>query len=192
VTRIRLVDEESATSAEREGFAELRKRRPSAALVHRAILNSPAVIGPFLALADALRNETKLDPKLRELAILTALHTLRSRYEFLGHWMLALHVGVDEAKLVALPDSQAGGFSDVELAVIQLAREVTGRVAAAEATWSRAQALLSDQELVEVLLNVGLYNLTARLTEPIELEADPAFQPSAKAVATFENSWVDE
>jgi alkylhydroperoxidase family enzyme len=66
-------------------------------------------------MADALRNSTVLEQLLRELAILSTLITLRSRYEFLRHWQVAQDVGVSEEKLVGLPRAQ----EDPERSVIQ-------------------------------------------------------------------------
>ena len=41
-----------------------------------------------------LRNHTKLDPRLRELALMTVGRIAGAEYEFVHHWNIALNVGV--------------------------------------------------------------------------------------------------
>jgi len=187
MARIRLVTEATATHAEREALIELRKRRPGPLInIHAAILNAPSVMGPFIALADALRHETELDPGLRELAILVTTATTASRYEFLRHWKLALDAGVPNEKLRALSSWESDAhFSDLERAVLELAREATASVKPTDETWSSVHGMLGHRQTVELLLTIGLYNLTARLTEPVALEDEPHFTPMPGALETF-------
>jgi hypothetical protein len=51
--------------------------------------------------------------------------------------------------------------------------------------WTYVYDTLGDRQTVELLLNVGLYNLTARVTEPIELEDEVGFVPAPLALQTF-------
>src|SRR6202167_840917 len=64
--------------------------------IHRTVANAPKLLRRFLALADELRNGTQLDPKLRELALMTVGRIANAEYEFLHHWNISLRVGVKQ------------------------------------------------------------------------------------------------
>jgi alkylhydroperoxidase family enzyme len=61
--------------------------------VHRIVANAPNLLRRFLGLADELRNGTDLDPKLRELALMTVGRIAKADYEFLHHWHLVTRWG---------------------------------------------------------------------------------------------------
>ncbi len=188
MARIRLFEEEEATDEELEALAELKMRRPSPipAEVHRAILRAPSLIEPFLALVDTLRKETELDPALRELAIVAALGAQKSRYEYMVHWNLAKQAGISEEKLEAIANVRDSDiFTDLERAVIQIAVEVTSQVRVTEETWQAVYQQLGDRQAVELLMNIGFFNMSSRLTEPLKLKTKSSMKESPKAVKTF-------
>lgn len=151
--------------------------------IHGTVAHSPAVLVAFVGFANALRNDTVLDPRLRELTVLTVSRAKGADYEFGKHANLALSVGVPreqieaiEANRVGPDDLQTGPFDDVTRAVVALARESVTNVRVSDATWAAAAAHLSEQELVEVLLHVGMYSMTAHLTEGVQVDIEPWFQ----------------
>jgi 4-carboxymuconolactone decarboxylase len=188
MTRIRLVNEDNGTEEQLAAMAALQSRRPGPVNnIHSAITNSPAAIGPFVALADALRADGELDPKLREIAILAVLRRLRSRYAFVRHWKIALSVGVREETLLALRDPHVPGtaLSELDRSVIALAEEVTSHVKASDKSWYAVYDRLGDRQTMELLLNVGLYNFVARVTEPAQLDDEPGFMMPPLALEVF-------
>ena len=152
--------------------------------IHGTVGHSPSVLVRFVALANELRNATMLDPTLRELTILTVSRAKGADYEFGKHANLALSAGVAREQIDAIEtDAIVAGFDGVEnpfdevaWAVVSLARESVTNVRISEQTWAAAATHLSDQELVEVLLHVGMYSLTAHLTEGVEVDIEPWFQ----------------
>jgi AhpD family alkylhydroperoxidase len=161
--------------------------------IHRTVAHSPSVLIAFVAFANELRNGTLLDPRLRELVILTVSHAKGAGYEFGKHANLALSVGVPRHQIEAIeagaietgttaaaPDPAADAapdpFDDVSRAVVAFARQAVTNVRIDDATWAAAAAHLNDRELVEVLLHVGMYSLTAHLTEGVQVDIEPWFE----------------
>src|SRR5258708_12455415 len=72
--------------------------------IFRALAHTPNLLRRFLGLGGELRNKTELDPKLRELAIVTAGRLTDAQYEFVHHWNLARRVGVTREQPEALAD----------------------------------------------------------------------------------------
>ncbi len=149
--------------------------------IHRTVAHSPEVLVRFVELANALRNGTALDPARRELVILTVNRAKGAGYEFGKHANLALGLGVPREQIEAIEHGDPWGdgvvFPDpVSRAVVALAYEAVTNVRVSEETWAAAAACLSERELVEVLLHVGMYSLTAHLTEAVEVDIEPWFQ----------------
>jgi alkylhydroperoxidase family enzyme len=143
--------------------------------VHRIVANAPNLLRRFLGLADELRNGTELDPKLRELALMTVGRIAKADYEFLHHWNISLRVGVRRDQLEQLADFEhAGVFNDQERAVMRYASEVTTNVNVGDATFDALRSFLDNRRLLELTMNVAFYNAVVRILVPlgVELEAD--------------------
>ncbi|MDH4147889.1 MAG: carboxymuconolactone decarboxylase family protein [Acidimicrobiia bacterium] len=148
--------------------------------IHGTIGHSPGVLVRFVALANELRNGTELDPKLRELAICTTSHLKGAAYEFGKHWNLALSVGVGRDQLEAIEaDADLAGaacFDEVERAVVDFVRRSVRDVQVDDATWAAVAAHLSERELIELILHVGMYSMTAHLTEAVQMDIEDWFE----------------
>ena len=150
--------------------------------IHGTVGHSPSVLAKFVAFANELRNGTELDPRLRELTILTVSQAKGAQYEFGKHANLALSVGVPRPQIAAIERgvTEAGTldatFDAASRAVLELARESVNNVRVSDATWVAAAAHLSERALIEVLLHVGMYSLTAHLTEGVQVDIEPWFE----------------
>ena len=154
-------------------FAEARGSEPGH--VHRIVANAPNLLRRFLGLADELRNGTDLDPKLRELALMTVGRIAKADYEFLHHWNISLRVGVKREQLEQLADFEhAPVFNDQERAVMRYTAEVTTNVNVSETTFNALRGFLDNRRLLELTMNVAFYNAVVRILVPlgVELEAD--------------------
>ena len=84
---------------------DLLKRRIS---LTQAMVNSPNAARAFGGLGQFIRFGSKLDPRLRELAILQVGWLARSPYEWSHHVKLGHDFGVSEEDIRALIDDTAG------------------------------------------------------------------------------------
>src|SRR3954471_2031219 len=74
----------------------------------KALVNSPKAARAFSGLGGYIRYGSKLDPRLRELAILQVGWLARSPYEWSHHVKLGYEFGVSDADVQALIDDTAG------------------------------------------------------------------------------------
>jgi alkylhydroperoxidase family enzyme len=178
MARIEPVDVDALPEPHRGAYHEVMAGRDGPRInIHGTVGHSPSVLVRFVAFANELRNGTVLDPRLRELTILTVSHAKGAAYEFGKHANLALGVGVPRNQIDAIEQAAADdAFDDVSRAVVALAWESVTNVRISDATWAAAAAHLSERELVEVLLQVGMYSLTAHLTEGVEMDIEPWFE----------------
>jgi 4-carboxymuconolactone decarboxylase len=127
----------------------------------------------FMRMGNSLLTQAKLDARLRELAILRIATLCDSRYEWYQHEILAKQVGVTEQQISAVRlDKNSPVFNDQERAVLRYTEEVTVNVKSSEESFDALAQFLSNQELVELTLTIGFYNLVARFLENTGVEIE--------------------
>jgi len=152
-----------------------RERKVPTANVFLAMTQAPDLLDGFLTYANALRASC-LNPKLRELAILTVGYCTNSRYEIAHHQSHAQKAGVSDEQLKAVTRFDDSPLFDVqEKAVMAFARESTQRVDVSDATWNAVAAFLSEPELIALTLVVAWYNSGVRLMGALSIELEPGY-----------------
>jgi alkylhydroperoxidase family enzyme len=141
----------------------------------RALAHSPRLMHQFMRLGHDLRKRTRLDATLRELVILTVCRVTGNTFEFFLHLNGAREAGLSDRQLIglSLPECYPG-FTDEQRAVMRYAEEVTRNIRVSDATFDAVRAFLSDEEIVELTLLTGYYNLVARFLEPLQVRLDEA------------------
>jgi alkylhydroperoxidase family enzyme len=74
----------------------------------RALVNSPNAARAFSTLGGFIRHKSRLDPRLRELAILQVGWLARSPYEWSHHVKIGFDFGVSKDDIRALIDDTGG------------------------------------------------------------------------------------
>jgi alkylhydroperoxidase family enzyme len=142
--------------------------------IFRTLAHTPGLLRRFLGLGGELRNKTALDPKLRELAIVTVGRLADAQYEFVHHWNLALRVGVKREQLEALAEfEKSPAFDDHERAVIRYAVEATSNVKVSDRTFNALHTFLDHRKILELVQNVAFYNMVVRVLVPLGVELEP-------------------
>jgi alkylhydroperoxidase family enzyme len=164
---------------EPEAFALLHAKRSHApnAQIFRAIATCPEILEAFIPMADAVRKGYGIDPKLREMAIVMTCQTMGTSYEHDPHWNRAIKEGVPKEKMRVLWDFEKSDiFSDLERAVLRLARDATRAPAqVSHEVWDAVHRELGSQQSVALLFSIGWYNMTGRLTGPLDLSNEGDF-----------------
>jgi len=133
--------EKTDLSAENQ---DLLKRRIN---LFQALVNSPNAARAFSGLGQFIRFGSKLDPRLRELAILQVGWLARSPYEWSHHVKLGRDFGVGDDDIRALIDDTAGRPTKLDpmaKSVLLAAREMTAGGAMSDATFASLQAALGN------------------------------------------------
>src|SRR5579863_9506702 len=107
--------------------------------LHRALVHSPGAARAMNGMGNFIRHGSKLDPRLRELAILQVGWLARSPYEWSHHVKIGYDFGVTDDDIAALIDDSAGRPTRLEplaKAVLRAAREMTADGKMSDATWT--------------------------------------------------------
>jgi alkylhydroperoxidase family enzyme len=130
-----------------------------------------------MRLGGAILGQLKLDPKLRELAILLVAKRAQAEYEYVQHVELGRIVGVTEGQIEAIDRGEireSAVFSELERAVLTFTSEVLDAPRVSNATFAAVSQTLSSREIVELLLTIGTYLMLARVMTTLEIEIDSA------------------
>ena len=145
--------------------------------MYRILAHCPDILHQFMRLGSSLRYKTKIDPKLRELAILTVSAATGATYEYMHHLRRARKVGVHENQLASLGVPEGNpAFNDRERAVMRYAKEMTRDVRASDEAFAGVHAFMDDVQLLELTMTIAFYNMSVRFlrTMDIPVEADAA------------------
>ncbi len=143
--------------------------------IFRMMAHAEGCFKPFMRVGASMLTRLKLDPKLRELALLHSVKITGGDYEWVQHVPIAEGLGTSKAQISALETGNIDDdcFSDEERAVLRFTDEVVRNVRASDEALARVRAHLSDREAVELILMSGFYTTLARLTETMGVENDP-------------------
>jgi alkylhydroperoxidase family enzyme len=153
-------------------------KRPIA--LAKALANSPKAARAFFGLGGYIRYGSKLDPRLRELAILQVGWLARSPYEWSHHVKLGYDFGVSEGDVQALIDDSAGkptGLDELAKLVLRGAREMTAEGAMADATFAGLQTELGNEQVLDLTLTIGFYCAVVRVLATLQIDVEPDYMP---------------
>jgi len=146
----------------------------------RILTHSPNGTRAFHALGGYIRNGSKLDGRLRELAILQVGYLARSPYEWSHHVKIGKDFGVSDADIHALVAETEGKPSTLEpiaKTVLTCAREMTSDGAASAATFAALEKALNKADLTDLVITIAFYNAVVRFLATMEIDVEPDYQP---------------
>ena len=141
----------------------------------RALVHSPNAARAFHGLGGFIRNKSRLDPRLRELAILQVGWLARSPYEFSHHVKIGRGFGVSDADIRAMIEETAGRASALEplaKAVLRAAREMTSGMEASAATFAELRAGLDEERLTDLIVTIAFYNAVIRVLATLQIDVE--------------------
>jgi alkylhydroperoxidase family enzyme len=116
--------------------------------LHKLLVNSPEMARAFNGIGNYIRFTSKLDPRLRELAILQVGWMEKSEYEFTHHVKIGKEFGVtddDIAGLMAETEGKPSKLEPLARAILKGAREMVRELAMSDATFAEIKKELSDE-----------------------------------------------
>lgn len=174
--------EKAQTAPEvREVFEKMEARGARILNLYKAVAHSSAAFGAFNRLGSALLQKAKLDPKLRELAILRIAKLCGSEYEWAQHVPFARDVGISQAQIDSIGNWQKGTvYSEREKSVLQYVDEVTQNVKVNDATFNALKKHLDNTSIVELTLSIGFWGMVARVLVPLQVEVEKELPTSSR------------
>lgn len=137
-------------------------------------LHSPAYRRHFMEMNDFLRFHSGLDPRMREIAILSTARETDHQYEWCGHEPLALSAGVSQDLIDQIFErAPLSKMHADDAAIVALVRESVGVGKVSSETYARAKALLGTKMLVNLCGLIGHYLAVGVLLRVFDRQLKP-------------------
>jgi alkylhydroperoxidase family enzyme len=143
--------------------------------LYRAMAHSPDGTRSFLTLAKYIRFHSRLDPRLREMAILQVGYLTRSPYEYSHHIKIGREFGVTDADIRAIEADTKGQRTDLlplARAILRAARELTAQPNLSDDTFAELRKELDNQQLVDLLMTISFYTGVVRLLAALQIDVE--------------------
>ena len=147
--------------------------------LNRAMAHSPNAARAFGRLGGFIRNQSKLDPRLREMAILQVGYLARSKYEYSHHIKIGHDFGVSDDDVRAISADSRGestSLPELDRAVLRCAREMADNGAAGAETFATLQSHLDTECLVDLVVTIAFSCGVVRLLATLEIDVEPEYQ----------------
>ena len=143
--------------------------------LYRLLAHSPRAARSLNTLARFIRDGSRLDPRLRELAILQVSYLTRSAWGFSHHVRIGREVGLSDDEIRAVADETAGrptGLEPLAKAVLRAAREMTTDLVISDETFAVLQRQLDNERLTDLVVTISFYNGLVRLLETMQVDVE--------------------
>lgn len=143
--------------------------------LYHAFIHSPLALRRFRALGKFIRTESKLDGRLREMAILQVGYLERAAYEWAHHIKIGHDFGVtddDVRAIVAETEGRSTALEPLAKTVLRGAREMTIEGGMRQDTFDALVGPLGRECLVDLILAVAFYNGVVRVLASLEIDLE--------------------
>lgn len=139
--------------------------------LYKMLLHSPPVAQGWLALFTAIRQQTVLPGRYRELAILRVAVLNGADYEFAQHVPFARKDGCTAEQVEAVRTGSASPLFDArDRAVLAYTEAMTREIRVPDAVFAQIREFFPEREVVELTATVGGYNLVSRFLEALRID----------------------
>ena len=173
MARVPLKSREDLSAEQQQVYDDVAASRGSVPNLFRALLNSPSATKAVSGLGAYLRYESRLDPMVREIVVLTTARELNCDYEWAQHEPEARRAGVRDEVIESIRSGRAPmGIPAKEGVFAQAAKELVRNVTLSERTFQAIEHLLGPQQTVDLIVLVGHYSMLARVLLALDVELD--------------------
>lgn len=148
--------------------------------IFRMLAGGEGLLSSFLKLGNHILFKSKLDPILREIAIIRAGVLSKAKYEVHQHEKIGRDIGMSDALIKAMhmgPDDPA--LNEMQRLVMRYTDDVVKNVRASDATFKPLAERLSLQEMQELTITIGFYMMVSRFLETFDIDIE---QPGTAGV----------
>lgn len=147
--------------------------------LHKLLVNSPDMARAFNGIGNFIRFKSKLDPRLRELAILQVGWMEKSEYEFTHHVKIGKEFGVtdeDIQGLMAETDGRPSKLEPLVRAILKGAREMVRNLAMSDETFAAIKQHLGNEEMTDLVLTIAFYCAVVRVLATMQIDNEPYYK----------------
>jgi len=169
MARVSLIETAQASPEVREIYDGKLKGKPGS--IQKALAHRPAMLGSFLGFYATVGRS--LDRKLYEAVYLRVSLINGCHYCTQHHIQGAKRAGLTPEQMKALKEGNYSGFGAAEPAALRYAEKLTRTPSGAnDGDFAELKKHLSDEQIVDLHMLIGLANLTNRVTGPLALEVE--------------------
>ncbi|TNE57834.1 MAG: carboxymuconolactone decarboxylase family protein [Alphaproteobacteria bacterium] len=168
MARIPYVTDETLPEEAREIFEKLAPLN-----LFRMMAHSGGMLEKYIRLGNYFLRQGKLDPVIREIAILRVGYLSNASYETYQHERISRDIGMSDALIDAIKEGpEAAIFDDTQRMVMTYVDDVVANVRAGDATFDPIKANFSVAELQELTMVIGFYMMTCRFLETFDIDIE--------------------
>jgi len=148
--------------------------------LYRVLAHSPRAARSLNTLARYIRDGSRLDPRLRELAILQVSYLTRSAWGYSHHVRISREIGLADDEIRAVADDTTGrpnSLDPLAKTVLRAAREMTTDLAVSDKTFGALREELDDERLTDLMVTIAFYNGLVRLLETMQVDVEEDYLP---------------
>jgi alkylhydroperoxidase family enzyme len=148
--------------------------------LYRLLAHSPRAARSLNTLARYIRDGSRLDPRLRELAILQVSYLTGSAWGYSHHLRIGREVGLSDREIRAVADDTAGRptmLEPLQKTVLRAAREMTVHLAISDETFAALRQELDNERLTDLVVTISFYNGLVRLLEAMRVDVEEDYLP---------------
>ena len=149
--------------------------------IFRMMAGGEGLLQAFTRMGNYILFKSKLNPILREIAIIRAGVLSKAKYEVYQHERIGRDLGMSDALIKAIhAGPEDGQFDEPQRMVMRYTDDIVRNVRASDATFEPLSERLSLQEMQELTVTIGYYMMVSRFLETFDVDIE---QPGTKGVA---------
>ncbi len=180
LARVSLIEEKSHPELEKV-ISRIRGGRGGRLLnIYKMLLHSPALAEKWLDHISAVRWQTDLDGKIREIVIIRIAILNQVEYVLKAHVpAFAVREGLTIGQCAALNDWQASTlFDDQQRATLAYTDAMTQTVKVGNDVFAALKNFFNETQIVELTVLIGTYNMHTRVLQALEVDAETPAEPA--------------
>lgn len=144
--------------------------------IFSTLAHHPALLKRFNAMGGVFSTRSMLTTRTREIAILRVAHRTACEYEWFQHARAARECGLTDSEIDAIADfgpESSFPWPRSEHLILAFTDDLLGSDTVADDLWAEMAAQSSASELLELLMLVGFYRMTAGFLNASQVQIDP-------------------
>ena len=149
------------------------ENRPKALSVLGTMAHHPALAQAFFTFNGHILGASTLSERQRELLIMRVAAVRKCGYEWAQHLFMARDAGLTDEEIGRIAyGPEAPFWTESDAAMLRSVDELIHDGVISESTWQLLAGDLDEQQLLDLIFTVGLYDILARLFASLELQID--------------------
>jgi len=142
--------------------------------IFKTLINHPGLMKRWLVFGNHILMKSSLPPREREIAILRIGYLCKAGYEWGQHVIIGREAGLTDEEIRRIKEGpEAAGWSELERSILVATDELHGDAHISDGTWTALSALLSVQQMMDLVFTVGQYNLVSMALNSFGVQPEP-------------------